>query len=492
MMRVLLAALYHETNTFVTELTTIEQFTVLREAELLGCAGDGSPIDGFLEVAAEERWTVIPSVSFNATPSGRVADVVFEAFWRELRDTFSVAIVSGIDAVFLSLHGAMVTQTIDDPEGELLERLRALPQAASLPIFGVFDLHANFSSRMAAHANCLVAYRENPHIDARLAASRAARLLARYFRTGQVPRMEYAAVPILWPPTGTGTGAPPMSALELMAREIERQEPDIWVANVVAGFAFADIFDAGVSFSVVTTGSSEKPQAALAILAARALDLKEKGIVDEHSVDEVLSEILPVKRGPVLLVEPADNIGAGAPGDGTAILRALLRHRAEGAAVIINDGAAVQALNGVPVGNSARLWIGGKGSVLDEGPVVLEVTLRSRSDGRFTLEDSNSHLAAMQGINVDMGPCAVVRVDGVTILLTSRKTPPFDLGQLRSQQIEPSSLSIIGVKAAVAHRRAYDAISAASFLVRTPGPCTSDLCNLPYRRVRRPIFPLDT
>ena len=160
--------------------------------------------------------------------------------------------------------------------------------------------------------------------------------------------------------------------------------------------------------------------------------------------------------------------------------------------MIINDGAAVQALNGVPVGNSARLWIGGKGSVLDEGPVVLEVTLRSRSDGRFTLEDSNSHLAAMQGINVDMGPCAVVRVDGVTILLTSRKTPPFDLGQLRSQQIEPSSLSIIGVKAAVAHRRAYDAISAASFLVRTPGPCTSDLCNLPYRRVRRPIFPLDT
>ena len=97
----------------------------------------------------------------------------------------------------------------------------------------------------------------------------------------------------------------------------------------------------------------------------------------------------------------------------------------------------------------------------------------------------------MQGIHVDMGPCAVVRVDGVTILLTSRKTPPFDLGQWRSQGIEPSSLAIIGVKAAVAHRQAYDPITAASYRVRTPGPCASDLRTLPYRRVRRPIFPLD-
>lgn len=303
--------------------------------------------------------------------------------------------------------------------------------------------------------------------------------------------MVHVSVPVLWPPTGTGTGAPPMAELEAMAREIERSDPDLLAVNVVAGFAFADVFDAGVSMSAATTGPAEKAREALARLAARALALKEQGLVAERAIDDVLSEILPVRHGPVLLVEPADNIGGGAPGDGTAILRALLRHRAEDAAVIIDDAAAVRALAGMSIGDAALLPIGGKGSPLDEGPVSLVVKLLSRSDGRFTLEDRSSHLAAMQGVNVDMGACAVVRVGGVTILLTSRKTPPFDLGQLRSQGIEPTSLSIIGVKAAVAHRRAYDPIAAASYWVRTPGPCSSDLRGLPYRRIRRPIFPLD-
>jgi microcystin degradation protein MlrC len=208
-------------------------------------------------------------------------------------------------------------------------------------------------------------------------------------------------------------------------------------------------------------------------------------------VDDVLAEILPVRRGPVLLVEPADNIGGGAPGDCTAILRALLRHGVDNAGVVINDSATVDRLQHVMIGSSARLMVGGKGSPLDEGPVALEAMLVSRSDGKFTLEDRNSHLAAMQGVSIDMGPSAVVRTRGVTILLTSRKTPPFDLGQWRSQGVDPASLSIIGVKAAVAHRRAYDPIAVASYWVSTPGPCASDLRMLPYRRVRRPIFPLD-
>jgi microcystin degradation protein MlrC len=491
MTRVLLAGLYHETNTFVTEVTGADRFTVLHGEAILGCAGDGSPVDGFLAVATEEGWSVIPAISASATPSGPVADDVFEMFWRALASVHERARQGGLDAIFLALHGAMVTETIEDPEGELLARLRALPGAASLPIFAVFDLHASVTPRMAEHSNCLVAYRENPHVDARSAAARAARLLARSLASGQLPRMVHTSVPILWPPTGTGTGDPPMAALEAMAREAERSDPDLWVVNIVAGFAFADVFDAGVSISAATTGTIEKAQSALSRIAARALALKEQGLVVEHSIDEVLSEILPVRRGPVLLVEPSDNIGGGAPGDGTAVLRALLRHGATNAAVIIDDAAAVLKLEDHPIGSSVVLMIGGKGSPLDAGPVRLAVTLLSRSDGRFTLEDRNSHLAAMGGINVDMGPCAVVRVEGVTILLTSRKTPPFDLGQLRSQGIEPSSLSIIGVKAAVAHRRAYDAIAAASHWVTTPGPCASDLSSLPYRRVRRPIFPLD-
>jgi microcystin degradation protein MlrC len=200
--KVLLAGLYHETNTFAPEVTDVTQFTVRRGAELFDCAGDGSPIDGFLDIATREGWTVVPALSASAMPSGPVVDSVFESFWTELADVVNQS--AGLDAIFLALHGAMVAQSTEDPEGEMLQRLRALPTAAQLPIFGVFDLHANVSPRMAASANGLVAYRENPHIDARLSACRVARLLARALRERRVPAWS-AFRPILWPPSGTGT-----------------------------------------------------------------------------------------------------------------------------------------------------------------------------------------------------------------------------------------------------------------------------------------------
>ena len=97
----------------------------------------------------------------------------------------------------------------------------------------------------------------------------------------------------------------------------------------------------------------------------------------------------------------------------------------------------------------------------------------------------------MYGGRFEMGPSAVVYCEGVTVLLTSRKTPPFDLGQYRSQGIEPRDFAFIGVKAAVAHRRAYDPIARASHFVETPGPCSSNLASFPWRRLQRPVWPLD-
>jgi microcystin degradation protein MlrC len=214
----------------------------------------------------------------------------------------------------------------------------------------------------------------------------------------------------------------------------------------------------------------------------------------EPPLAEVLQEIRSRAAeggGPLLIVEPADNIGGGAPGDGTSVLRGILDAGIVNAAVVINDPEAVRALGSASPGESRHVSIGGRGSRLGEGPVMLNVELVSSSDGRFTLEDPHSHLASMSGTRIDMGPCALVRHRGVSILLTSRKTPPFDLAQLRSQGLVPERLSVIGVKAAVAHRRAYDTIARGSYTVATPGPCTSDLRSLPFEHVRRPIDPLD-
>jgi microcystin degradation protein MlrC len=205
-------------------------------------------------------------------------------------------------------------------------------------------------------------------------------------------------------------------------------------------------------------------------------------------LDDLLSKKF---TGPVLLVEPADNIGGGAPGDGTTVLRALIARRVPNSAAIINDPAAVQKLNGINIGETLRLAIGGKGSRLDPGPLDLDLDLIHRTDGVFELEDRQSHQASMGGTRIDMGPCALVRHGSAIILLTTHKTPPMDLGQWSSQGVDPRKLGVINVKAAVAHRRAYDKIAAGSYTVETSGPCSSNLALLPFRRIRRPIAPLD-
>ena len=486
--RILYAGLFHETHALLDTTTPPEAFTVLRGEAILAKAGDDSPTDGFLAVARESGWRVQPILHAHATPGGPAPDGFFEDYWREFVALASTHLEAGVDAIFLVLHGAMSTATIADVEGEFLTRLRALPGAATVPVFGILDLHANVSARMARHANALLAYRRNPHTDARATAVHAARDLHRALTTGQVPRMAWIGVPVVWPPPGTGSDDSPLRDLLAHATALDGHD-DLWAANVCPGFSFGDHPDVGVSASAYGSAPAESLLARLQPLAEEVWQRRHEGLVRYPEVATVLAQTPPSPRGPILLVEPADNIGGGAPGDGTGVLRAMLVARIERGLVVINDPQAVQALADLAPGQTRTLAIGGRGWRGDPGPVELPVTFVNRSDGHFELEDPHSHLASMQGRRITMGPCAVVRHAGVTILLTSRKTPPFDLGQFRSQGIEPRDFAYIGVKAAVAHRQAYDPITAASHWVETPGPCASDLPSLPHRHRPSDTFP---
>jgi microcystin degradation protein MlrC len=385
----------------------------------------------------------------------------------------------------------MVTSQCDDPEGELMARIHSLPGAKDLPLYCVGDLHATLTPQMGALSDCMIFYRECPHTDAFDSAVLSAELLARCLKTGVRPAHLVLVTPIVWPPTGTGTRDGPMRALEDVARRMEREIPGVLAVNVVGGYAFSDVPHAGLAFSVITEGEVATAQSALQELSQIAWRMRQEGIPKQYDLDQVVRDFKPGGKGPVLLVEPADNIGGGAPGDGTDVMRALLKYDVQGAGVAIADPQSVAALGGLAIGDKTVLAIGGKTSKLDPGPVQLEVELVSCSDGVFELEDKNSHLVGSLGKIIHMGPSAVVRHRGLTILLTSKKLPPFDLGQWRSQGVNPEELSMIGIKAAVGHRVAYGRIASAEFTVNTSGPCTSDITRLPYTRLRRPVFPLD-
>lgn len=489
--RVLIAGLYHETNTFLKDTTSLGGFQVRKGAELLEARCDASPLAGALEAADESNWDVLPIIDLRATPGGVVSDGVVDLFWESFWAAVRAEGPRGIDGVFLVLHGAMVSESLTDVEGELLRRARGLEQLSEVPVCGVLDPHANFTEAMAFYSEGLVCYRENPHTDAKETAAAAARLLDHLMETGERPVTFLDRPPLLWPPSGTATSEDPMRALEERARATENGHPGILAVNVFAGFPFADVPDAGVAFSAVTVGDPDEAHDYLRELSGLAWSLREEGNRAGMPLEEAIRAFEAASGGPVLLVEPSDNIGAGAPGENTGLLRAFVERDIEGAATIINDSKAVRGIAEARPGETVRVVLGGKSGEIGAEPLALEAEVVRRTDGRFELEDPKSHLAARGGSRVDMGPSVLLRSRGVLVLVTSRKTPPFDLGQWRSVGVDPGGLAVIGIKAAAGHRRAYDPIARASYAVDLPGPCAENLARLPYERVRRPVYPLD-
>jgi len=490
--RVVMAGLFHETHTFVEKTTGLEDFQICCGEEMLACCGDSSPLGAALQAAIQSGWLVLPTVDVRAMPSGLVEDEVVERFWKEFYARASSAFIEGVDGIFVVLHGAMVSESFPDVEGEILSRIRKMPGAETVPLYGVFDLHANFTQLMATNSNGLIAYRKNPHTDGCASAERAFALLNRAQTDRTHIQTYWRHPPIVWPPTGTGTANEPMRSLESIALDLEKRFPEFWSVNVIAGFSYSDTADTGISFTVNTPGDRRDAEAALDQLCQRAWDLREQGNVIDPPASEVIQwAIEHPLPGLNVFAEPSDNIGAGAIGNGTGLLREFLALGVHNAALAMTDPHAVRMLESLTPGDRMTLAFGGQGNRFDQGPVTLLVELVSRSNGNFTIQDKRSHLASASGDHFSMGPCAVVRHAGITILLTSRPTPPMDLAQWTSQGIDPSTFSYLGVKAAVAHRCAYEPIAVRMFSVETPGPCTSRLQSLPYQRITHPIFPLD-
>jgi microcystin degradation protein MlrC len=486
---VLLGGLYHETHTFLSTPTGFEDFRVLAwnegQAVIDNNLGNASPTDGFLDYAMRRGWRIVPTLQIAAMPGGPVREEVVRAF-RERFFPVLEARLAELDGIFLILHGAMVSEASDDPEGELLRDIRAVlrKHGRPIPVVGVLDLHANVSQLMIDSSDALVAYRENPHRDARDTALRAAALLERLLDDPRIAQRHLATRYVL-PPTGVGSSDDPMKAVLAAARAIEAADPDILNINVMAGYAYADVADCGFSLSCATIGDPARAEAHLRALEQVLVAHIASGYPREASLDEALAwaDALPPGQGPILLVEAADNIGGGTPGDATDILGPLLARGRGGIVAAIADAGAVARCVAAGVGATVSLDIGGKTDAHHGAPVPITARIVSLSDGRFELENKNSHLASMLGSHADMGPCAVIANDQATILLSTRKMPPMDLGQFHSQGVRPEDADFVIIKAAVSHRDAYNPIARASSNVDSAGLCTSNLTRLPYRKL---------
>jgi microcystin degradation protein MlrC len=494
--RVLFGGFFHETHTFLRQRTIVADFEAMAlhvgTEAIARNRGNGSPSAGFLSVADAAGWDVVPTIQMAAMPGGIVEDAAIEVFRRHFFPVLEAEAAS-LDGIFLVLHGAAVSKGSDHPEADILADIKTSLKARGLDttVVCVLDLHANIPHKLIDNSSVAVAYRENPHRDAHDAAVRAARILGELMDKPGVAQVHLPTRYVL-PPTGVGSADDPMRAVLVAARAIEAADPEIININVMAGYSYADVPDCGFSLSASTRGDPDRAMGYLRQLAGVLEQHIAKGYPRDAALDEVLAAIdrLPPGNGPVLLVEPADNIGGGTPGDATDLLGPLLETGRRGIVAALADPEAVAQCAKAGLGATVSLMIGGKTDEHHGAPIPFTGRVANLTDGGFELELKTSHLASMLGTHAEMGPCAVIENEQAKILLSSRKMPPMDLGQLHSQGIRPEDATYVVVKAAVSHRDAYGPIARASFNVDSAGLCTSNLPRLPYRKLKGKIIAL--
>lgn len=489
--RIAIGGILHETHTFMEQPTTLADFeagSLCRGQDLLReMAGTRSGIGGMIEAASARGWRLLPTLYATAMPAGTVTAHAYQLLLPELLDCLSAALP--LDGLLLALHGAMVAEGELDAETDIVARARHI-LGADTPIIVLLDMHGNISPGLVEVADVLLAYDTNPHTDTHARGVEAVDVMERLLRQEIVPTAAYARPALLLSPQSTGTDDEPLALVHARAAEMKAEAGVICIA-VMAGFAYADTPFCGASI-VVTANNQPQLARKYARELSDLLYAGRKSVLPRYlAPSEAVARAARIARGPVILVDSADNIGGGTPGDGTDALTAMLDHDVREGAIVLADVAAVAICHEAGPGRTVTLDVGARADHWHGEPVPVTGRVQALSDGVFAPELLDNHFAAFYGDEVNMGKCAWLRVGGVNILLTERKTPPMDLAQLRHIGIIPEAQQMIVVKSAVAYRAAYSPIATAVIEMDTAGLCSANLRRFPYRHLKRPVFPLD-
>lgn len=497
-MRVAIAHIYQETNTFAALSTTLDDFAAVGlltgPALVERFAGTATTLGGFL---AANHIDAVPLLCAEAMPGGIVTTEAFDTIKQLLLD--ALACEGPFDGVLLSLHGAMVAVGTSDADGALLASVRQAV-GPGVPIVATLDLHANVSLAMLRAADVLIGYDTYPHVDTFERGAEAAQLLARCVRGEVRPMAAMVKPPMLPTSQRMPTDHAPMADLIALAHTIECR-PGILNATVLGGFPLADVPEAGFAAIVTADRDLELARGAAQQLAQAAWDTRTGFLGGSSSLADGVAQALALAAAeddprPVVLVDIADNPLSGGPGDGPALLAELLQqtqHSEPGDDIrivhaCIADPEVVQAALAVGVGGELTCLLGGKTDTLHGAPLPIHAIVERMSDGRFVNTGP-----MWRGAPTDVGPCALLRCGSVRALVTSRRHTPIDLELLRHIGVEPTTQRLIALKGKGHFRAAYGPIARSVILAEGPGTTGSErsLRALPFRQVRRPAWPLD-
>lgn len=485
-MRIAIGGFMHETNTFAPSKATYNMFDradswpalVQGGGMAAAMAGVNIAIAGFVEAAPALGFELAPLLWCNAGPSAHVTDDAYERISTRIADLAQQA--GAIDAVYLDLHGAMVTESFEDGEGELLARVRTAI-GPDIPLIASLDLHANVTDAMVRNADALVGFRTYPHVDMAKTGARTAHLLKRILKEGKpakAMRRTDFLVSINW----QCTLVDPAKAIYGELTALESADPSLSL-SFLQGFPPADIAECGPSVIAYGRDQATADNAADALMAAitSRQNQFDGDYLDPEAATTTAMQLAAANPGkPIVIADTQDNPGGGGDGDTTGMLRALIAAKADAVLGLMVDAAAAAAAHKAGIGGAIELSLGGR-SWREDTPFPIRATVEQLGDGKFTCTGG-----FYVGSNMQLGQMALIRIaDTPTrVVIASKKVQAADQEMFRHLGVEPADECILVLKSSVHFRADFEPIAADVLVARAPGPVIADPADLPYTRLR--------
>jgi len=488
------AVLRHETNTFSPIETPVRDFGRIGPTD--GPArgedtwryyrGTNNPVAAYIDLAEEAGVALDFPIAGNAHPSAPAPDEILDL----TADAIIGSISKGCEALFLDLHGAMVTQGFDDGEGELLRRIRAV--APELPIAVALDYHTNMSAAMIENATVVCGYRTYPHVDMYETGMRAGKTLIRALRGEIDPVMAWHSLPVL---THMNRHAPSMQPMQAVMERAIKAEADETVLNasLFGCFPLSDIPHVGLSGVVVADGDRDAAERFLFDLMQELWDKREAFVFEVEPIAESISTARAIApgEGPVMLIDHGDNCGSGGNQDVMAVLAEIIAQGLDNVcAGPFSDPEAVAQLIDAGIGAQVTVALGGKVDMpamsLKGEPLTVTGTVKRITDGSFTVTGP-----MFTGVKLNIGRTVVLDTGKIEIVVSEGRYEPFDQGCFTHAGIDPAKKSYVLLKSRQHFRAGFESIAREIVMISGPGTCTSDYTLFPWKDLRRPVYPLD-
>jgi len=482
--RILIAECKQEVSTFNPVLSDYDDFMIYRGAELVDAyRGTRAEVGGALAVFdADSAVELVPTYGACFKTSG---GTLARPAWERIRDEFVAAIAAAppVDAVYLSMHGAMASEEEEDPEGYLLAEIRRVLGDA-IPVVVSLDLHGIVTDRMFMLSDAVVGFHTYPHVDFFETGERAAKLLRRIMRGEVKPVTARVSIPVLVRGDELITATGKIGNTIRLAQSFER-EADGLSAGIFIGNPFTDVPELQSYTFAVTNGDRVHAELTARKMANTLWADHETMRVSLQSLNQMVAQLEGLHDGTTGLVDAADATSSGASGDSNAIMAKLIDANYAGTVLApLVDAPAVERAFALGVGAEAEFELGGTLDRQRFRPLKLNCRVRLLADGKVRSESFDSVR--------DSGPTVVLESGNFTFVIGSRPVHLFDRSFFWGHGQNPTDFRAVVIKSPHCQPHMYADWCRAMINVDAPGSTSANLPSLGHTRCPRPMFPLDS